>query len=123
MFLIATLVGPSAIHGLGVLAVEPVAAGAEIWRFEPDLDLVLPRARLAALPAAARRYLETYAYAAPEFPDSLVLSGDSARFLNHSEDPNTDIRGRSTYARRDIATGDEITCDYRICVQGWTGFG
>lgn len=123
MFLIATLLGPSAIHGLGVMAVEPVGAGSEIWRFEPGLDLVLPRTRVTGLPPAARRYLETYAYAASEFPDSLVLSGDNARFLNHSEDPNTDIRGRQTFARRDIATGDEITCDYRRCVEGWTGFG
>lgn len=122
MMLVRTVLGPSRIHGLGVMAVEPAAAGTPIWRFEPDLDLVLPRSRVAGLPPAVRAYLDMYAYAAPEFPDSVVLSCDHAKFLNHSEDPNTDIRGRETLARRDIAAGDEITCDYRVCVGGWTGF-
>jgi SET domain-containing protein len=121
MLLIQTRLGPSSIHGLGVMAAEPVRAGQPIWRFEPDLDLVLPLARLEGLPPAFRAYLDTYAYAAPEFPGSVVLSCDHAKFLNHAEDPNTEIRGRETFASRDIAVGQEITCDYRSCVSGWTG--
>ena len=122
MFLIRVALGPSRIHGLGVMAGEAAASGTILWRFEPGIDLVLPRERLDGLPEAFRAYLDHYAYPSPEFPGSLVLSGDHAKFMNHSDDPNTAIRGRETLARRDIAAGDEITCDYRLFVDGWTGF-
>lgn len=123
MFLIRTSVGASRIHGLGVMAEEAVATGQPIWRFEPGIDLVIPVARVQALPEAFRTYLDTYGYHSPEFPDSFVLSCDHAKFLNHAEDPNTAIRGRTTVAARAIAAGQEITCDYRLFVEGWTGFG
>jgi SET domain-containing protein len=51
----------------------------------------------------------------------MVLSCDHAKFLNHSDDPNTDIQGEATFARRAIAKGDEITCDYRVCCADFTG--
>lgn len=122
MLLISTRLAPSSIHGLGVFATAPVAAGDALWRFEPDVDQVISNARAAQLPRAFQDYLATYAYHSPDFPDAFVLSCDHAKFLNHAEDPNTTIRGRATYARRDIAAGDEITCDYRLFVDGWTGF-
>ena len=53
------------------------------------------------------------------FPESdeLVLSGDADRFTNHSGDPNTVVEGVNAptafvVAARDIAAGEEITCDY-----------
>lgn len=123
MFLIRTSVGPSRIHGLGVMAGEAVADGTPIWRFAPGLDLVVPVATVATLPPAFRTYLDMYGYHSPDFPDSFVLSCDHAKFMNHSETPNTEIRGRETLARGAIAAGEEITCDYRLFVEGWTGFG
>lgn len=122
MLLVKTRVAPSRIHGLGVMAAEPVRAGEPVWRFEPGLDLVLPRPEVERRPAAFRTYVETYGYLSPEFPDAYVLSCDHAKFLNHAEEPNTVITGRVTLARCDLAEGDEITCDYRDCVLGWTGF-
>ena len=123
MLVVRTSLAPSRIHGLGVMAAEPIRSGDPVWRFAPGLDLVIPVAALAGRPAAFRAYLDTYAYRSPEFPDSLVLSCDHAKFLNHAEDANTDIRGQVTLARRDIGVGEEITCDYRVCVLDWTGFG
>ena len=32
MMLIRNVVGPSAIHGTGIFAAQPVAAGTEVWR-------------------------------------------------------------------------------------------
>lgn len=48
-----------------------------------------------------------------------VLCGDDARFFNHSEDPNcfdfySDEEQDLTAARRDIRTGEELTCDYAL---------
>lgn len=33
--------------------------------------------------------------------------------MNHSFEPNCDDRGHVTRALRDIAEGEELTCDYR----------
>ena len=122
MLLVPTRLGRSAVHGLGVFAAAPIAAGEAVWRFAPGIDQVIPLPLAETQPEAFKAYLATYAYLSPEFPDAYVLSCDHAKFLNHSEDPNTDIRGPTTFARRPIAAGEEITCDYRDCVLGWTGF-
>ena len=123
MLLVRTKLGRSAIHGIGVMADEPVRSGQPIWRFAPGIDLVLPDREVAALPTAFRAYLDTYGYRSPGFEASVVLSCDHAKFLNHSEHPNTVLSGRETLAGRHIEAGQEITCDYRLVVDGWTGFG
>lgn len=122
MLLIRTTVAPSPIQGVGLFAAEDVASGTPIWEFAPGLDLVIPLAQLPDFPAAFRAYLESHAYLSPEFPDAYVLSCDHAKFMNHSETPNTALDGRITRARGPIRAGEEITCDYRLVVLGWTGF-
>ncbi|MGK9165729.1 SET domain-containing protein-lysine N-methyltransferase [Inquilinus limosus] len=115
MFLVPTYVAPSAIHGLGVFAAAPIAKGTPIWRFDPAIDKVVPQDVVAALPEVPRRFFETYAYLSPDIPGGYVVNGDDARFLNHDDDPNTDNSGPVTLAARDIAAGEEITCDYTVC--------
>ena len=44
--------------------------------------------------------------------DKIVLVTSPARFVNHSCDPNTFIRGFFGIAKRDIKKGEEITEDY-----------
>lgn len=122
MLLVRTRVGPSPIHGIGVFAAEAVTAGEAVWEFAPGLDLVIPHARIPTLPAAFRAYLATYAYVSHDVAEGVVLSCDHAKFLNHSEAPNTIIAPLVTRARHDIAAGEEITCDYRACCVGWNGF-
>jgi SET domain-containing protein len=121
MFIVHTYVAPSGIHGLGVYAAEALAEGQPIWQFAPGLDLVVPLAQIAAAPQAFRDYMEMYAYISPQVEGGMVLSCDHAKFLNHSDDANTEIRGPVTFARRAIAKGEEITCDYRICCADFTG--
>ena len=115
MFLVPTYVAQSAIHGLGVFAAAPIAKGTPIWRFEPAVDKVVPEEVVASLPEVPRRFFETYAYLSPDIPGGYVLNGDDARFLNHDDSPNTDNSGPVTLAARDIAAGEEITCDYLVC--------
>lgn len=122
MLLIPTYVAPSAIHGNGVFAAAPIRAGDPIWRYEPGIDLVVPDERVATLPAAFQAFLDTYAYRSVDVPEGVVLSCDHARFFNHAEQPNTDIQPFVTYAARDIAQGEEITCDYGAFVTDWAGF-
>ena len=122
MFLIRTIVAPSRIHGVGAFAAEEVAEGQVIWRFDPAFDLAIPINRVPGLPDAFRHYRETYAYVAKEIPDSYVLSCDHAKFLNHSDDPNTEERPLASIARKPIGVGDEITCDYGAFCLDWSGF-
>src|ERR1044072_5708968 len=119
MFLIKTRVAASPIHGNGVFSCEHVLAGAVIWPFHPPFDQILSEDDVTALSDVAREYLKTYAYQSLDLGGRLVLCADHARFLNHSDDPNTEERPFASIARRTIAVGDEITCDYRaFCAEG-----
>ncbi|HEY2010893.1 MAG TPA: SET domain-containing protein [Rhizomicrobium sp.] len=121
MFIVQTYVAASGIHGNGVFAGEELYEGQQIWRFAPGLDLVVPFDVIAAAPKAFQDYMEMYAYISPQVDGGMVLSCDHAKFLNHSDDPNTLIDGPITLARRAIRKGEEITCDYRICVADFPG--
>jgi hypothetical protein len=43
-----------------VFAAAPIAEGAEVWRFAPELDLDLDPALLERQPQHLREYLRTY---------------------------------------------------------------
>jgi SET domain-containing protein len=122
MFLIKTRVEPSPIHGCGVFACEAVPIGSLVWRFYPPFDRVISDEQLEGLPDAIRAHLDAYAYHSRELGGKLVLSGDHAKFLNHSADPNTEERPLTSLARKTIEAGDEITCDYGAFCIGWSGF-
>jgi SET domain-containing protein len=113
MLLVDTFVGPSDIEGVGVFAAEPIRAGQLIYRFEPAFDRLISRATVESLPESIRRFLSRYTYPHPTDWTLLVLDADNGRHMNHSVSPNTDFRDSICgYALRDIAAGEEITCDY-----------
>ena len=122
MFLINTYVAPSRIHGNGVFAAEPVLNGQLIWRFQPPFDLVFDDSQLGDIPIAIKSYLDVYSYRSLDLSGKTVLSGDNARFLNHSSDPNTRERQFESVASRAIAAGEEITCDYESFCSTEGGF-
>lgn len=118
MLLVRTRLAPSAIHGLGVFAVEPIARDTEVWRFTPGFDLDLEPKALDALPAQVREWLLVYGYLDPRL-QRFILCCDDARFINHSAAPNL----RPDFARephgvdlalRDVAPGEELTVDYAL---------
>ncbi len=117
MMLIRVRVGPSRIHGLGLFTVAPAPAGTPVWRFEPGFDQVFPPTAYAALPALVQAHLRWFGFARAE-DGAWVLSGDHACFMNHSTSPNTGAGDTqagavTTVALRDLAAGEELTCDYR----------
>ncbi len=119
MLTVATYVAPSAIEGLGLFAAEPIAAGTLVWRFDPLLDLIFPEAHLALYPPGTQAFLRKYGYRQRGTAGYRVLDGDNGRFMNHSAEANTDNSGESSFATRDIAAGEEITCDYAEFVEGF----
>jgi SET domain-containing protein len=101
-------VGPSAIHGMGLFARAPIAAGDVVirWRGETlpvsDLDRLkeLQRYDCAAISESAIIVFR---------PDDPVIRG------NHSCDPNLWMEDAvSESARHDIAPGEELTVDYAL---------
>lgn len=116
MMLIPTRAGPSDIHGLGLFSLEYVRRGTPIWRFLPGFDQEFSPEQFAALPPQAREHVRWFSFVSKS-DGHLILSGDHACFINHSAHPNTGALPDTpppvtTVALRDIAAGEEITCDY-----------
>ncbi len=121
MILVKTYLHISPIHGVGVFAAEPIAAGTLLWRFVEGIDRVITEAEMAMMPEVAQAFVREYGYCCPHFPGGMVLSADNARFLNHADAPNTDNRTEYAYAKYDIAVGEEMTCDYRELSEEYAG--
>ena len=118
MMQVAHYVGPSAIAGAGLFAGADVAAGATIYRYDPRLVLQLAEAELDAMPPAVRAEFIKYCYrgrGAHRLVGAWYYCADDARFFNHADAPNAvwDEAADAYLAARDIAQGEEITCDYR----------
>ena len=116
MMLLQTRVGPSSIHGLGLFAAAAAPRGTPIWRFEPGFDRIFTSAQMAAFPEGVREHLRWFGFFSRD-DGSATLSGDHSCFMNHSPTPNTGappdaVSPVTTVALRDIAAGEELTCDY-----------
>ncbi|MGH7558652.1 MAG: SET domain-containing protein [Gemmatimonadota bacterium] len=116
MLRVATRLGQSSIHGIGVFAVEGIPKGVEVWGFSPGFDLDLDPAAIAGFPKHARDWFAHFGYVDYHL-ERLVVCLDNARFINHSADSNLrSDYGRDRYgpdyAARDIEAGEELTADY-----------
>lgn len=118
MLCVPTELRPSPIHGLGLFLLAPVAAGALIWRFDARIDRTYTDVEIHQIPEPARTFLKNYAvFSAAR--GLWVACGDDARFINHARPATTrslETAFGDDLAVRDLACGEEITCDYRtIC--------
>lgn len=113
MLLVPNYVGPSPIEGVGVFAAAPIARGTVIWSLDERFDQVLSVAEIAALGDEQRRFVERYGYPHTLHPELTIVELDNGRFMNHAEDPNTEFTDPLIgWTIRDIAEGEEITCNY-----------
>jgi SET domain-containing protein len=121
MLLVKTRVAPSTVDGLGLFADQFIPKGTRIWQYDERVDSRFDDSRLAGLSEAEQEALLKHAYVNPRTL-LYVFCGDDARYLNHSDSPNTEdigydeglVNGEGiTVAARDIHPGEEILCDYR----------
>ncbi len=120
MMLVETFVGPSAIEGVGVFAVERIRAGTKIWTFNEMFDRLIKEETLATLPKEMQGFVERYAYKHPEFSGLFVLETDNGRFMNHCITPNVAFTDQFTgFAAADVEAGGELTCDYNELEPGF----
>lgn len=111
-------VGPSLIEGLGLFSRYAIKAGDRIRRINVVREITVE---------APLREARGERWDHCDYPDGkVVLLGYPDRHLNHSCDPNAYIvyegDSSSIVARRDIAAGEEITCDYNINITGGTAW-
>jgi len=122
MLLVRTYVGQSTIDGLGVFSGEFIASGSLLWALDPKFDIFIEADELKRLPAYMREYIARYGYPHMDRPGVTVLDSDNGKFMNHTEQPNTDFRiFDKGFALVDIAEGDEITCNYHEFDPTFTG--
>jgi len=118
MFLVPTQLGRSSIHGIGVFATNDIPAGTKVWEFTEGVDWRISVDDFDRFPEPFLSQLRHWCYKEPE--GDYILCGDNAKFMNHSESPNCDDNGTSwTITNRDIAAGEELTCDYREFDADW----
>jgi hypothetical protein len=111
MLLVNAFAGPSQIHGTGLIARELIPAGTPVWTLCAGFDLELSRDEFESLTIWSREQIRRYVYV-DVVTGKYVLCSDDAKFMNHAAVPNTRTEGAATVAIRDIAPGEELTCDY-----------
>ena len=113
MLQVNTYVAASPIEGVGVFTAEPIAKGQIVWSFDPLFDRLISMADYERAKPQVRDFLDKYAYPSPDQPGFVVYESDNGRFMNHTSTPNLDFSDHGgARALRDIAAGEELTCNY-----------
>ena len=116
MLLVRSSIRPSRIHGVGCFTEERIKAGQTVWVFDERIDVRVRVSELVHFPTPTRALLKMYGHEEMyEGHRTIVLCGDHARHMNHSDDPNLiDGNGDVDVAARDIEPGEELTCNYYV---------
>ncbi|TPN83115.1 SET domain-containing protein-lysine N-methyltransferase [Mesorhizobium sp. CU2] len=113
MLLVDTYLDKSAIQGIGVFARNRIAKGTLVWKLDARFDRRIPVDTYESQTGPIKSYLDRYSYPDRRDPSFIVFEADDARYMNHDDDPNCDVSTpEETYALRDIAPGEELTCSY-----------
>ncbi|MGF6471592.1 SET domain-containing protein [Paraburkholderia youngii] len=108
----------SPVHGMGLFALQPIAAGERVIEYKGELT--------SWRRAAASQRSESGHTFVFDLSDGRVIDGshggDSARFLNHACVPNCEAIETGDrvfiHALAPIAPGDELFIDYGLSVDG-----
>lgn len=112
MYLVKTYLDRSAIQGVGVFAGEDIKKDTIVWEFTHGIDQAIDEALLDTYSPHIQSFLKRYAFWSK---GKMFLCGDTGKYTNHSDTPNTGNTPDSLreIALRDIKKGEEITSDYR----------
>ncbi len=98
------------VVGYAVYATRPISLGTIVWTLCP-LDQRITAAERALLPEASQHFVDYFGYV--DGDGDFILCWDHGRFVNHSCAPTMMAIGQEhEIAVRDIAAGEELTCDY-----------
>jgi SET domain-containing protein len=111
MLMVHASAGRSRIHGKGLIARELIPAGALVWVLRPGFDVELTKQQFEELAPQSREQVARFIYT-DVVTGNYILCSDDAKYMNHSDTPNTRTEGRQTVATSQIEPGQEITCNY-----------
>ena len=115
MLLVETYIDKSPVQGIGVFAKRFIPKGTTIWQLDQRFDRLIETELYESMTGPVKDYLDRYAYPRRSDPRYIVFEADDARYMNHADDPNCDFaHGDVAYALKDIAPGEEMTCDYNV---------
>jgi SET domain-containing protein len=112
-------IGPSRLHGVGVVAIRDIPADTLVFRGEDERVVWLRRSKVRKMPTAIRALYEDFGIVDGDMlgvpPNLNRLS--VGWYVNHAEQPNLAAGddGRFRTMRR-IRKGEELTADYRTFV-------
>ncbi len=115
MLLVDAYLDKSPVQGIGLFAKQPIAKGTLIWALDLRFDRLIEWDVYESLTGPVRAYIDRYTYPHRPDPRFVVFEADDARYMNHADHPNCDFSKLDVaYALRDIAAGEEMTCDYNV---------
>lgn len=121
--MVPTELKTSQIDGVGVFALRFIPKGELIWRLDDRFYVLISGDDLNALPPLMQEHFAKYSWPHMIKKGYYCCDIDNGRFMNHSNEPNTDFRHAvDAWAIRDIDVGEEITCDYRQFDPRFAGF-
>ena len=113
--------GPSKIHGIGVLAIAPIQKGTMIFHGDEETQMVwVSESQLKGLSTELKKLYKDFCvlimkkdktlYGCPVNFNAMTTSW----YLNHSSTPNIICNKEYIfYAKRNIKKGEELTVDYK----------
>jgi SET domain-containing protein len=114
-----TRIGPSRLHGVGVIAIRDIPAGTRVFRGESERVVWVSRAAVRRLPRAVRALYEDFGMVdgrrlgVPPNLNRLSVGW----YVNHADLPNVEAGDDGRFrALRRIRAGEELTADYRTFV-------
>ncbi len=112
-------IGPSRIHGVGVLAIRDIPRGTLVFAGESERVVWLSRAAVRKMPRAIRALYEDFGMVWRDkigVPPTLNMLS-VGWYVNHSDAPNVEAGDDARFrALRRISAGEELTADYRTFV-------
>ena len=114
MFLVKNHLGPSAIHGIGVIVDEEIRKGQVVWVFDNRFDQTFTTQEVSSLPEIVQDYIKRSGWQ-DKRTGMHYLGGDNDTHVNHSPDA-TMTESLEDFnilvAARDLKVGDELTHNY-----------
>jgi uncharacterized protein len=114
MTIVKTRLKETKDKGIGLFADEFIPKNSLWWVEDTRFDKIISKAEYENANLLQKEFYDTYIFIKRD--GTIYLCVDNARFINHSNNPNTDNIGDDCFVTRDIHPGEELTCDYRtIC--------
>ena len=114
MTVVKTYLKETKDKGIGLFARESLSKGTIWWKEALDFDKIITADEYFVVHGIQLEFYNTYMFVKSD--GTMYMCLDNARFINHSDNPNTINSGDDCITSRDIKQDEELTCDYReIC--------